>query len=152
MGAGCVGGKGGFPGSGEETARFRIRWRPQFHFTLERSWVNDPNGPVFYRGRHHLFYQHNPWGDRWGHMSWGHAVSRDLVRWEHRPVALWEENETMISSGSAVVDWKKHQRTGLPRTSRPGRSLHRALHEAAAPEPTPGLEPRRARNMDLVCG
>ena len=103
-----------FPGSGGETAQFRERWRPQFHFTPERNWMNDPNGLVFYRGRYHLFYQHNPWSDRWGHMSWGHAVSRDLVHWEHRPVALWEENETMIFSGSAVVDWRNTSGLGRP--------------------------------------
>lgn len=81
-------------------------WRPQFHFTPERNWMNDPNGMVVYDGEYHLFYQYNPFGDRWGHMSWGHAVSRDLVRWEHLPLALAEENGVMIFSGSAVVDWR----------------------------------------------
>lgn len=81
-------------------------FRPQFHFTPERNWMNDPNGMVFYDGEWHLFHQYNPSGDRWGHMSWGHAVSRDLVHWTHLPVALEEENGVMIFSGSAVVDWK----------------------------------------------
>ena len=81
-------------------------FRPQFHFTPARNWMNDPNGMVFYEGEWHLFYQYNPFGDKWGHMSWGHAVSRDLVRWEHLPLALAEEDGTMIFSGSAVVDWK----------------------------------------------
>ena len=81
-------------------------FRPQFHFTPEKNWMNDPNGMVFYDGEWHLFYQYNPAGNTWGHMSWGHAVSKDLVRWEHLPLALAEENEVMIFSGSAVVDWK----------------------------------------------
>ena len=81
-------------------------FRPQFHFTPGKNWMNDPNGMVFYEGEWHLFYQYNPHGNTWGHMSWGHAVSRDLVRWEHLPLALAEENDVMIFSGSAVVDWK----------------------------------------------
>lgn len=81
-------------------------FRPQFHFTPEKNWMNDPNGMVFYEGEWHLFYQYNPAGNTWGHMSWGHAVSRDLVRWEHLPLALAEENDVMIFSGSAIVDWK----------------------------------------------
>src|SRR6266511_1679052 len=90
---------------GQAAAIYREPFRPQFHFTPARNWMNDPNGLVFYDGGCHLFYQYNPFGDKWGHMSWGHAVSRDLVRWEHLPLALAEENGVMIFSGSAVVDW-----------------------------------------------
>jgi sucrose-6-phosphate hydrolase SacC (GH32 family) len=81
-------------------------FRPQYHFTPERNWMNDPNGMVFYEGEYHLFYQYNPFGDKWGHMSWGHAVSPDMVHWKHLPLALAEEDGVMIFSGSAVVDWK----------------------------------------------
>jgi sucrose-6-phosphate hydrolase SacC (GH32 family) len=92
-------------------------YRPQFHFTPEKNWMNDPNGLVYYKGEYHLFYQYNPFGDTWGHMSWGHAVSRDLVRWKHLPVALAEENGVMIFSGSAVVD--RHNTSGLCRNPDP---------------------------------
>jgi fructan beta-fructosidase len=81
-------------------------WRPQYHFTPPKNFMNDPNGTVFYKGEYHLFYQYNPEGNVWGHMSWGHAVSSDMVHWQNLPVALHEEpGQYMVYSGSAVVDW-----------------------------------------------
>ena len=62
--------------------------RPAFHFLPERNWMNDPNGLIQWRGRFHLFYQHNPNGPHHADMHWGHAVSGDLVHWEHLPIAL----------------------------------------------------------------
>ena len=82
------------------------QYRPLFHFTPEKNWINDPNGLVYLDGEYHLFYQYNPYGDTWGHMSWGHAISKDLLKWDHLPVALYEEDSIMIFSGSAVVDNK----------------------------------------------
>jgi fructan beta-fructosidase len=98
------------PHTDEIVATYQEQYRPKYHFTPKANWMNDPNGLVYNNGQWHLFYQHNPWGNRWGHMSWGHAVTRDLVHWGHLPIALYEEeNEngsdtTMIFSGSAVVD------------------------------------------------
>lgn len=79
-------------------------YRPQFHFSPRQHWTNDPNGLVFFDGEYHLFFQFNPFGDVWGHMSWGHAVSTDLLHWSELPVALAEENGIMIFTGSTVVD------------------------------------------------
>src|SRR3954453_15575613 len=79
-------------------------YRPQYHFSPRQNWTNDPNGLVYFEGEYHLFFQYNPFGDRWGHMSWGHTVTRDLVHWQVLPVALTEENGVMIFTGSTVVD------------------------------------------------
>jgi fructan beta-fructosidase len=85
-------------------------YRPLLHFAPRRHWINDPNGLVVHEGRWHLFFQHNPNGDGWGDMSWGHAVSDDLVSWDERPVAIRQsvgadgQPGEHVLSGSAVHD------------------------------------------------
>ena len=78
--------------------------RPKYHFTPKKGWINDPNGPVFYKGKYHLFYQHDPNSLVWDRMHWGHAVSDDLLSWEHLPIVLYPDDMGDIYSGSAVVD------------------------------------------------
>lgn len=88
-------------------------YRPQIHFTPAAHWMNDPNGMVFYEGEYHLFYQYYPDSSVWGPMHWGHAISQDMVRWEHLPVALYPDSLGYIFSGSAVVDWKNTSGFGV---------------------------------------
>ena len=79
----------------------------RLHLKAPDNWVNDPNGFIYYKGYYHLFYQYFPYGPRWGTMHWGHAVSRDLVSWEHRDLALYPtmtEDQNGCFSGSAVEE------------------------------------------------
>ena len=75
------------------------QFRPGYHFSPARNWMNDPNGLVFHDGLYHLYFQHNPLGDLWGNMSWGHATSTDLICWTERPLAI---TQTFDNEGRAV--------------------------------------------------
>ncbi len=79
-------------------------FRPQVHYSPERNWMNDPNGLVFFEGEYHLFYQYNPQGIVPGHISWGHAVSTDLLHWKELGVAIPDTPQEMVFTGSVVVD------------------------------------------------
>ncbi|XP_058778223.1 acid beta-fructofuranosidase-like [Vicia villosa] len=92
-----------------------LSWqRTAFHFQPEHNWMNDPNGPLYYKGRYHFFYQYNPNGAVWGDIVWGHAVSKDLISWLHLPLAMvadewydqngvWTGSATILPNGELVM-------------------------------------------------
>lgn len=93
------------------------KYRPLFHYTPPSNWMNDPNGPYYYDGTYHLFYQYNPFENVWGHMSWGHATSEDLVIWQTFDPVLLEQKDFMIFSGCSILDLKNV--TGLQSNENP---------------------------------
>ncbi|PJJ08092.1 levanase [Flavobacterium sp. 1] len=79
-------------------------YRPNFHYTPKKGWMNDPNGMFYADGQYHLLYQYYPDGNKWGPMHWGHAISIDLIKWEEQPIAIYPDKDKYIFSGSATVD------------------------------------------------
>jgi len=108
------------------------RFRPVFHFSPPKNWVNDPNGLVYEEGNYHLFYQYNPYGTKWGHMTWAHATTKDFIAWENLPIAIPEnqQDSTMIFSGSAVVDTENSSGFGT-KENPPMVAIYTALNYSA---------------------
>ena len=79
-------------------------YRPNFHFTPKKNWMNDPNGMFYLNGSYHLYFQYYPDDNVWGPMPWGHAVSKDLIQWKEKPIAIYPDSLGYIFSGSAIVD------------------------------------------------
>jgi fructan beta-fructosidase len=88
----------------DATQYYKEPFRPQFHFSPEKKWMNDPNGMLYYKGTYHLFYQYYPEDIVWGPMHWGHATSSGLIHWQHKKIALFPDELGYIFSGSAVMD------------------------------------------------
>src|SRR6478752_6621310 len=124
-------------------------YRPLIHYSPTKNWMNDPNGLVFYKGVYHLYYQYNPKGNTWGNMSWGHATSTDLLHWTEQPLAIPQDADADIFSGSIVVDHDNTSGFGTTEnpplsrcTPRPTTPVSRRSPSPTAP--TPG---RAGRNM-----
>lgn len=126
--------------------------RPTFHFLAPHNWMNDPNGPIIWRGNVHLFYQVNPHGAQWGDISWGHAVSPDMVHWRHLPVAMQPQpgaaDSFGVYSGSAIADGdrvlafytavEQVQDASLATIHEPTRELREQQNVAVASDPMLG--------------
>ena len=129
-------------------AAYDQTYRPQFHFSAKQNWLNDPNGMVYYKGVYHLFFQHNPKGNGWGNMSWGHATSKDLVHWTEQPVAIPQtfndagKSIEDIFSGSAVVD--KDNTSGFGTKNKPAMV---AVYTSAYTGKHPTLAGRQAQSL-----
>ncbi|XP_057727265.1 beta-fructofuranosidase, cell wall isozyme-like [Arachis stenosperma] len=89
-------------------------YRTAYHFQPPKNWINDPNGPMRYKGLYHLFYQYNPKGSVWGNIVWAHSVSKDLVNWIPLDAAIfpsqpsdingcWSGSATMLPGGKPVI-------------------------------------------------
>ena len=128
-------------------------YRPQFHFTPAQNWMNDPNGLVYYQGEYHLFFQYNPFGNTWGNMSWGHAVST-------RPRALEascrsrspSDGDELVFSGSAVVDYGQHAAASARRQNPPMVAIYTSARKPGTPGAVAGLQHRRRPDVDQVRG
>ena len=123
-------------------------YRPQFHYTPRQNWMNDPNGPIVYKGQYHLFYQYNPEGNQWGNMSRGHAVSKDLVSWKELPLAIPFDDRELIFSGGGRQRQEQQQRPGNPQEPAAGGDLHERQTRVAGA--ITGLQHGRRNDLDEI--
>jgi len=139
---------------------------PQYHASPMSNWMNDPNGPVFYKGYYHLFFQYNPFAAIWGNMSWGHVVSTDLVRWKELPIALYNDqwydvggvfsgSITLLQDGTPVIAYTCVDAGGIERQctaypSDPSDSLllnwTKSSHNPVIADPPPNCDGRNTRD------
>lgn len=105
-------------------------FRPNYHHTPRRGWMNDPNGMFYLDGTWHLFYQYNPYGSMWGNMHWAHSTSTDLINWQPQPIALTPDAWGTMFSGSCIVD--HNNTTGF------GKNAVVAMYTASRPTPFGG--------------
>lgn len=110
----------------------REAFRPFYHHTPVYGWMNDPNGMFYKDGEYHLYYQYNPYGSMWGNMNWGHSSSKDLISWQHHPVAIQPNG---LGACSAVAVWLiriirqvSERMPSLPSILQPVPVRYRALH------------------------
>ena len=113
------------------------RHRPEFHFSPDSMWMNDPNGMVFDKGIYHLFYQYYPDSTVWGPMHWGHATSSNMITWEHQPIALYPDELGYIFSGSAVLD--ENNTTGFGMEDNPPLVAIYTYHDPVAAKENPSM-------------
>jgi fructan beta-fructosidase len=126
------------PAFAQDEPTYQEQFRPQYHYTPAKNWMNDPNGLVSYKGKHHMFYQYNPFGTTWDFtISWGHAVSTDWVHWEELPVAIPATDTLSIFSGSAVVDKKNSSGFGT-RNNPPLVAIYTVFYRQDGVDPTDG--------------
>jgi fructan beta-fructosidase len=126
------------PALAQAQATYQEPYRPQYHYTPAKNWMNDPNGLVDYKGEHHMFYQYNPFGTTWAPtISWGHAVSTDWVHWKELPVAIPATSTIGIFSGSAVVDKNNSSGFGTPGNP-PLVAIYCVAYFAASTDPKDG--------------
>lgn len=113
-------------------------YRPQYHFSPEAHWMNDPNGMFYKDGTYHLYFQYYPEGNQWGPMHWGHATTKDLVTWTEHPVAIYPDTALgYIFSGSAVID--THNVSGLGSTENPAIIAMYTFHKRPGDIQTQGI-------------